>query len=306
MVCTLRYDEAIDRFLTWLTVERGLAANTLLAYQRDLRAFGDHLSQQGEEDQIASISEVQIRNYLARRVSNGLSTASQSRLLSALRGLFRFLVDDDALVSDPTARIEIPKFRRPLPEDLSLDEVEALLAAPSPATAMGLRDRTMLELLYATGLRVSELVGLSMGSAHLEAGYVRVLGKGGKERIVPMGEVARDWLEQFLTTGRNAARSQDRQSRSSEPLFITRLGGSMSRQAFFNLVRKHARRAGINKTISPHRLRHAFATHLLERGADLRSLQLMLGHANIATTEIYTHLSRARLARIHARHHPRG
>ncbi len=298
----IAFDDALDAFLTWIRVEKGLAHNTLLAYLRDLADFRDFVDQ---ED--VAVDEEQVRAWLVHRVEGGISAASQARGMVALRGFYRFLVAEEVLELDPTARIDVPRFNRPLPETLTLDEVEALLGTPDPGGTRGLRDKAMLELLYATGLRVSELVKLQLGELNLEAGFLRVCGKGDKERLVPMGDVARGWLERYLLEVRGVlAGMSDRGRRSTEPVFVTRLGGAMSRQNFHLLIRDHARVAGIRKPVSPHKLRHAFATHLLERGADLRSLQLMLGHADISTTEIYTHLSRARLSRIHAEHHPRG
>ena len=303
-------DEAVDHYLTWLTVERGLAQNTVDAYQLDIAAFRAHA---GEETQPAAVDEETIRGWLAERANQGVRPRSQARGLVALRGLFGFLMDEGLLDRDPTARVDMPRTGRPLPVTLSLDEVEALLAQPDPATLRGLRDRAMLEVLYATGLRVTELVTLPMGALHLESGFLRVIGKGDKERLVPMGDAAREWLERYLEEGRaalpggaSAAVEALGGRNAAEPVFLSRLGRAMTRQGFFKLIGTYARAAGIDRPVSPHKLRHAFATHLLERGADLRSLQLMLGHADISTTEIYTHLSRARLARIHATHHPRG
>jgi len=291
-----------EDYLDWLRIERGLSANTLDAYQRDLSHFGEHIKHRSG----ARVTEEQVRRWLAKRTSEGVSPRSQSRGLIALRGFFKYLLVEKRLERDPTARIELPRLGRPLPETLSLEEVEALLAAPDSRIPREHRDRTMLELLYATGLRVTELVKLNMGQLHLEGGYIRALGKGKKERLVPMGDTARDWLEAYLEDVRSNVCTHTLGCGARDPVFVSRLGRAMSRQNFFGLIRNYATRAGIERTISPHTLRHAFATHLLERGADLRSLQLMLGHADISTTEIYTHLSLTRLARIHQDHHPRG
>jgi integrase/recombinase XerD len=290
------FREAVTAYLTWVRVERGLAAHTVAAYRRDLQDFERRL-EPGAVDQI--VLEDVLR-WLALRNADGIGARSQARGLVALRGLFRHLSDEHGLRTDPTALVEMPRIGRPLPKTLSLDEVDALLAAPERGDPVGLRDAAMLEVLYATGLRVSELVGLRIDQVHLEAGFVRVLGKGRKERIVPLGDVAREAVERYLATARRAPR------RAAEALFISRLDRGLTRQGFFKILRAVALKAGIDRSVSPHQLRHAFATHLLERGADLRSLQLMLGHADIGTTEIYTHLSRARLSRIHAEHHPRG
>jgi integrase/recombinase XerD len=291
------FDGAMRAWLTWLRVEKGAARATIDGYRRDLVDFAKDFDPAPEP---AAVTEPDVLRWLARRAGDGISPRSQARGLVALRGFFRHQLDEGLLAADPTARVELPKTGRPLPVTLSLDEVEALLAAPDVSTKRGVRNRAMVEVLYATGLRVSELCGLQLGQVHLEAGFVRVMGKGRKERIVPLGDVAREWLERYLLTARAPGGKPD------EPIFITRLGGSLTRQGFFKILRELAVVAGIDRPISPHKLRHAFATHLLERGADLRSLQLMLGHADIGTTEIYTHLSRARLVQIHAEHHPRG
>jgi len=297
------FDEALDGFLAWLRVERGLSKNTLLAYQRDLVTLGDAV---GGHTAVRDVTDDDLRCWLAVRAEAGIAPSSQARALSAARTFFHYLVDESVLERDPTARVDRPRVGRPLPASITLDEVEALLSAPDIASARGLRDRAMLEVLYATGLRASELVSLHVGETHLEMGYVRVMGKGRKERVVPLGDAARHWLERYLLEARGVLTRGDRGRREREAVFVTRLGGPMTRQGFFKLIRAYAAQAGITKTISPHTLRHAFATHLLERGADLRSLQLMLGHVSISTTEIYTHLSRARLLAIHAKHHPRG
>ncbi len=297
------FDYAVDDYLDWLRVERGLAENTLKAYQRDLSGFREHVGLHRAPEEV---EDLHVRGWLAMRAESGTSPRTQARGLVSLRGFYRYLLAEERLSADPTARIELPKAGRPLPKSLSLDEVERLLAAPDVDTPRGLRDRAMFEVLYATGLRATELVELRMGQLHLEVGYLQVVGKGDKERLVPLGDVARAWLERYLMLGRDTLTKGDLRRRANEAVFITRLGRGMTRQGFFKMLRIYAEQAEIKQTISPHTLRHAFATHLLERGVDLRSLQLMLGHADISTTEIYTHLSRARLAKIHAEHHPRG
>lgn len=292
----MTFEQAVRSYLTWARVERGLGANTCAAYQRDLSDFARRVEPTSAE----AVATEDVLRWIALRAGEGIAPRSQARGLVALRGLFRHLQDEHGAQHDPTALVELPRIGRPLPQTLTLDEVEALLRAPDPTTQTGLRDATMLEVLYATGLRVSELVGLRLDQVYLEAGYVRVVGKGRKERVVPLGDHARQALETYLVSARGAA------SKSSDPVFVSRLKRGMTRQGFFKILRGVAASAGIFRPISPHQLRHAFATHMLERGADLRSLQLMLGHADIGTTEIYTHLSKARLARIHAEHHPRG
>ncbi|MBV71971.1 MAG: site-specific tyrosine recombinase XerD [Myxococcales bacterium] len=296
-------DAAIDDYLDWLRVERGLSKNTLTAYQRDLLSFVSHLDDGLDLD---GVGEQHVLSWLSHRYQAGVSKRTQSRQLVSLRGFFKYLHVEDILSHNPTQKIELPKVGRPLPKTMTLDDVERLLSTPDVNHKLGLRDRTMFEVLYATGVRVSELVSLEVGQLHLEMGYIRVIGKGRKERLVPLGDVARKWLEHYLMVARHVLTQGDRKRHSSQAVFLSRLGRAMTRQGFFKLVKKYARRADIQGDISPHTLRHAFATHLLERGVDLRSLQMMLGHVDISTTEIYTHLSRARLAQIHAKHHPRG
>ncbi|MEE2756120.1 MAG: site-specific tyrosine recombinase XerD [Myxococcota bacterium] len=296
-------DAAIDDYLDWLRVERGLSKNTLTAYQRDIASFVQHLD---DEIDLDGVSEQHVLSWLSKRYSAGISKRTQSRQLISVRGFFKYLNAEDILSHNPTSRIDLPKVGRPLPKTMTLDDVERLLAAPDVNDKLGLRDRTMFEVLYATGVRVSELVSLEVGQLHLEMGYIRVIGKGRKERLVPLGDVARKWLEHYLMIARSVLTKGDRQRNASLAVFPSRLGRAMTRQGFFKLVKKYASRAEIKGDISPHTLRHAFATHLLERGVDLRSLQMMLGHVDISTTEIYTHLSRVRLAQIHAKHHPRG
>jgi integrase/recombinase XerD len=293
------FDAAIDDFLVWLAVERRLSQNTVHAYRRDLAGFRDVI---GVDTPLEAVDEERVRFWLSVRAKAGVAPRTQARALVALRSFFGHLLEEETLEVDPTRRIELPRIGKPLPKTMSLDEVEALLAAPDLTNGHGLRDRAMLEVLYATGLRVSELVGLTLGGLHLEAGFVRVIGKGDKERIVPLGDVARDWVERYLGDVRRHLPPLS----STAPVFLTRYGTAMSRQNFFKQIRDYALQVGIKAQVSPHVVRHAFATHLLERGVDLRSLQLMLGHADIATTEIYTHLSRARLQQVHAQHHPRG
>lgn len=304
---SLSFDEAVDRFLLWLRIDRGLSVNTIHAYRRDLQSLAEVLGERRCAEPVGAVTEEDLRRWIAARAEDGVAASSQARGLSAVRMLMRFLVDERIIEVDPTARVDMPRAGRPLPKCLSLEDVERLLGAPDTGEPLGLRDRAMLEVLYATGLRVTELVGLTMDELHLEVGYVRVVGKGNKERIVPLGDVARDWLDRYLALSRGVLIERDRRAAAKAPVFPSRLGRPMTRQGFFKRIRALAGSVGIDpRSVSPHVLRHSFATHLLERGADLRSLQLMLGHADIGTTEIYTHLSRARLATIHATHHPRG
>lgn len=293
--------EVIARFADALWMERGLATNTLTSYAADLRAVAQWLAAARGRPLLAARRE-DLLGYLAQLTAGGAKPRTSARRLSALRQFYRYALREGLCRADPTARIDAPKLGRPLPQALTEAEVEQLLAAPDTATAEGFRDRAMLELLYATGLRVSELVGLRPEQLSLAQGLVRVVGKGGKERLVPLGDEAQAWLGRFL----HGPRAELLGGRPAAQLFPTRRGSGMTRQAFWYRVRKHARGAGIHKHLSPHTLRHAFATHLLNHGADLRVVQLLLGHSDLSTTQIYTHVARERLKSLHAVHHPRG
>lgn len=291
----------LAEFLTMLTVERGVADNTLAAYSRDLRRYLAFL----EGEKLTSPAEVSLshlQDFLGRLRDSGLSPRSVARTMSALRTFHRFLAAQGYVQSDPTSLLRTPRLPRTLPSVLSGDEVERLLETPDLSQARGLRDKAMLELLYATGLRVSELLSLTLSALDPTVGFVRCLGKGGKERVVPVGSSALTWIREYLTRGRPSLTAQ----RDSPLIFPGRGGRRLTRQAFWKSIRSYAGKAGIPKRITPHTLRHSFATHLLEHGADLRSVQLMLGHADISTTQIYTHVSRARLKEIHERFHPRS
>ena len=290
----------IELFLDSLWVERGASDHTLTAYGSDLKALATALVAGGKGLRSADRSD--LLDYLATRVQQGAKPRTTARLLSSQRRFYRFLLREGRIQEDPTAQIEAPKLGRPLPKSLTEEDVEALLAAPDTADPLGLRDRAMLELLYASGLRVSELVGLKLGEVSLGQGVVRVFGKGGKERLVPMGEECLEWLQRYLDEGRSALLA----GRMAEAVFVTRRGGPMTRQAFWYLIKRYSRQAGIKSELSPHTLRHAFATHLLNHGADLRVLQMLLGHSDLSTTQIYTHVARERLKSLHAAHHPRG
>ena len=277
-------------------MEVGLSDNTLAAYRSDLLKYTAWLGNR----HITSAEEGDLRAYLASL--QGCSARTLARHLSSLRRLYAYLVREGLTEHDPTAQVEAPRLGRQLPHSLTEREIEALLDAPDSKTPLGLRDRAMLEMLYALGLRVSELISLQLGQVNLRQGVVRVLGKGSKERLVPLGEESIDWLQQFLAQ----ARGELLRGRISEILFPTKRGFGMTRQAFWYLIKRYAAQAGINKFISPHVLRHAFATHLLNHGADLRAVQMLLGHSDISTTQIYTHIAQARLKNLHAQHHPRG
>ncbi|MCF7203347.1 site-specific tyrosine recombinase XerD [Pseudomonas oligotrophica] len=290
----------IDRFLDSLWLEKGLADNTRESYRSDLALFNGWLAEHGLE--LPAIGREAILDHLAWRLENGYKARSTARLLSGLRGFYRYLLREGEIAIDPTLRVELPHIGRPLPKALSEADVEALLAAPEVDEPLGLRDRAMLEVLYACGLRVSELVGLSLEQVSLRQGVLRAFGKGSKERLVPLGEEAMVWLERYLGEARDVLLA----GRPCDALFPSQRGEQMTRQTFWYRIKLHARTAGIAKAISPHTLRHAFATHLLNHGADLRSVQMLLGHSDLSTTQIYTHIARARLQELHAAHHPRG
>jgi integrase/recombinase XerD len=293
-------DPNLDRFLDAVWLEDGLAANTLAAYRRDLTGFAGWLAGQGDAA-LACATDVQLARYFAASFASSRASTANRRLAS-LRRFYRWALRERLIDSDPTLQLAPAKRPPRFPAAISETQVEALLAAPAVETKLGLRDRAMLELLYATGLRVSELVGLKRIELSLNDGLVRVLGKGSKERVVPLGEEAHVWLQRYIDDARPALLA----GRASDALFVTGRAQAMTRQRFWGLIKRYARVAGIHAPLSPHGLRHAFATHLLNHGADLRVVQLLLGHADISTTQIYTHVARERLQALHARHHPRG
>ena len=291
----------IDLFLDALWSERGLSKNTLAAYGRDLKSLADYLNKKNIS--LLESSNSDILEYITHRIKMGSKTRSVARTISSLRRFYRHQLRENAIKEDPSALIELPKLGQALPKTLSESDVEALLAAADLNDDLGLRDRAMLELLYATGLRVSELVSLQYNQLNLQQGVVRVLGKGNKERLVPMGDEAVAWIAQYI----NDSRQNLLKGRGvSDFLFVTRRGTGMTRQAFWYLIKRYAVVAGITSDLSPHTLRHAFATHLLNHGADLRVVQLLLGHSDLSTTQIYTHIAKTRLQSLHAKHHPRG
>uniref|UniRef100_UPI00396A1CA8 site-specific tyrosine recombinase XerD n=1 Tax=Alloalcanivorax marinus TaxID=1177169 RepID=UPI00396A1CA8 len=287
----------IDAWLDGQWLERGLSRHTLESYGRDLRQFGQWLAARGGG--LACCQRLDVLEYLAERV--GISARSLARQLSAMKSFFRWMKRENRIAEDPTLNVARPRLGRPLPKTLSEDEVEALLAAPDLDDPLGLRDRAMLEVLYAAGLRVSELVGLTLSQVNTRQGLVRVVGKGDKERLVPLGEEALHWLARYLRDGRPALLGEDR-----EVLFPGRRGTRMTRQTFWHRIKQLAVRAGVQKPLSPHTLRHAFATHLLNHGADLRVVQLLLGHSDLSTTQIYTHVAQHRLREVYEAHHPRS
>lgn len=290
----------LDAFCDALWLESGLSRNTLSAYRRDLAPFAAWMERRGGS--LVRASAADLGRYL-QSISAARRASSQRRLIASLRRFYRYLLAEGTIATDPMTQIDLPALPARFPKSLSEAQVEALLAAPDAETAFGMRDRTMLEVLYATGLRVTELVSLKLHEVSLDMGVVRVLGKGAKERLVPLGEVAQDWLARYLAESRPVLLA----ARPADVVFVSRRGAQMSRQMFWSLVKRYATRAGIDaRRISPHVLRHAFATHLLNHGADLRVVQMLLGHADISTTQVYTHVARERLKALHAKHHPRG
>ena len=292
--------QLLDQFLDGIWLESGLSANTLAAYRTDLLAFQIWLAKKGLT--LEQVTRADLLAYLAANVRAGLSPRSSARHLSTLRRFYRYLLIQGSTQVDPTADVRSPVIGRPLPKNISEQGVEKLLSTPPRDTALGSRDRAMLETMYASGLRVSELVGLTLNELDLTTGLVRVIGKGGRERIVPLGEEASESLREYL----GQARSDLLKAQLTDAVFVTRRGGPMTRQAFWQLIKRYAQQAGIGAEFSPHSLRHAFATHLLNHGADLRTVQMLLGHTDLSTTQIYTHVARARLQSLHGTHHPRG
>jgi integrase/recombinase XerD len=290
----------IDRFLDAVWMERGLSPNTLAAYRADLTALERWLD--AHDADLTAAKRGDLLSFMASRVEAGARPRSTARQLSSFRRFYRHLVRLGELKEDPTAQIAMPKVGRSLPRSLTEEEVESLLAAPAVSDPLGHRDRTMLEVLYATGLRVSELVNLKLSAVNLNQGVLRIVGKGDRERLIPLGEEAVQWVQQFL----QGPRGEILLERQTDYLFPTRRGDRMTRQAFWHIIKRYARKAGVQKELSPHTLRHAFATHLLNHGADLRVVQMLLGHSDHSTTQIYTHVARERLKDLHSQHHPRG
>ncbi|MFH1753281.1 MAG: site-specific tyrosine recombinase XerD, partial [Candidatus Omnitrophota bacterium] len=295
-------NELIEQFLNFLSVERGLAKNTIESYRSDLIKFASYLNGQ-KAGSIEGVDKNDLLKYLMHLKDDGLASNSISRRLAAIKTFYKFLVNEKYVKENVAAFLESPKLWKKLPEALNIAEVETLITAPDSRNWRGIRDRASLELLYATGMRVSELVGLGLNGVNMDVGFIRCVGKGSKERIIPLGGKAKEALNKYLQKSRTKlVKSGDRDN----SLFLTRLGKKMSRQSFWKMVKAYAKQAGIKKKITPHMLRHSFATHLLEGGADLRTVQEMLGHSDISTTQIYTHINKERLKSIHNKYHPRA
>jgi len=290
----------IDSYLDSIWMEKGLSRNSLESYGRDLSNFAKWLDPQGIR--LLAVVRQNLQIFLSHRFEQGLSARTTARQLSCLRGFYRHFLREKKIQVDPTALVDNPKLGRPLPKSLSEDDIEILLATPNVEDILGLRDRTMLEVLYASGLRITELISLRLHEINLRQGAVRVFGKGSKERLVPLGEEATSWLDRYLKCSRPMLLNQVQ----SDVLFVSTRAQQMTRQTFWHRLKRHAKDAGIDKSISPHTLRHAFATHLLNHGADLRVVQLLLGHSDLSTTQIYTHVANSRMKALHAEHHPRG
>lgn len=306
--CNMRVSEQnaaiLDEFFDALWLEDGLSRNTLQSYRNDLQLFADWLGKQSlkNRESLIDATHSDLLEFLASRVSAKVKASTTSRELSSMKRFYRYLLRQGKISTDPSLNIETPKLLRNLPESLTEAEVELLLNAPDLNSSLGLRDRAMMEVLYASGLRVSELINLKYSQVSQDMGVVRVMGKGRKERLTPLGEESLDWLSRYT----RQSRPQLLQGIVTDTVFVTSRGGAMTRQAFWYLIKRHAQTVGIKKHLSPHTLRHAFATHLLNHGADLRVVQLLLGHADISTTQIYTHIASERLKLLHSKHHPRG
>lgn len=293
--------EIIEMFLDNIWMEHGLSENTLSAYRNDLFNLLRWLAD--SEISISDVKHQHLLEYLAHRVGLGMQPRSGARLLSSIRRFYRYQVKQGIIDKDPSEKIEFPKLGRYLPEVLTEDDVEILLTAPDISKPHGVRDRTMLEVLYACGLRVSELINVQLHQVNMRTGVLRIIGKGNKERLVPFGEQAGDWLEKYFSEARSALLKE---YHDCNVLFVSNRGLGMTRQAFWHVIKRHARAVGIQKHMSPHTLRHAFATHLLNHGADLRVVQMLLGHSDLSTTQVYTHIAQVRLQELHREHHPRG
>lgn len=295
--------DALDDYLHFLRVERQLADNTLTSYERDLKSYIQYMRGVEQLERLGKIERVHILNHLRHLQEMAKTSRTVARHISSIRSFHQFLIREKRSDSDPTVHLEMPQMDKKLPNILSIEEIDALLNSPDTSKASGLRDRAMLELLYASGMRVSECINLDMEDVHLTMGFVRCIGKGGKERIIPLGRAALEANRQYIESGRLTLRNP---SEKTDALFINQRGKRLTRQGFWKLLKQHAQKAGIQKELTPHTLRHSFATHLIENGADLRAVQEMLGHADISTTQIYTHVSKTRLKDVYSQFHPRA
>ncbi len=298
--CIGRSEKFVDQFLDAIWMERGLSQNTLGAYRADLMTLARGLAEKQKSIEVADKAD--LLAFIASRVEGGAKPRSTARQLSSFRRFFRYIMREGVRDTDPTSDIEMPRIGRSLPKTLTEEDVESLLSAPNTDEPLGHRDRAMLELLYATGLRVSELINLKQSQVNFNQGVLRIIGKGDRERLIPLGDESQRWLRDFI----DGPRMEILLERQTDYLFPTRRGDRMTRQAFWHIIKRYAQKAGVRKKMSPHSLRHAFATHLLNRGADLRVVQLLLGHSDLSTTQIYTHVARERLKDLHGEHHPRG
>jgi integrase/recombinase XerD len=298
----VHWQQQIDIYLDALWMEKGFAQNTLSSYRSDLLGFARWLGDSAICSTLAGVQQYNIERYLGFKLAAGSTARSCARLLSCLRGYYQWLYREGVIQLDPTIDVESPKLGKPLPKTLTEADVESLLAAPDLDETLGLRDRAMLELLYACGLRVTELVSLTISQVSFNQGVLRIMGKGSKERLIPMGEEAQYWLQRYMRQTRPELMGE----KQGDVVFPSKRGQVMTRQTFWHRIKHHALTAGISKPISPHTVRHAFATHLLNHGADLRVVQLLLGHSDLSTTQIYTHVAQARMQELHAAHHPRG
>ncbi|MFD5848553.1 site-specific tyrosine recombinase XerD [Cytobacillus pseudoceanisediminis] len=296
-------DDQLRDFIHYLLVEKGLAKNTIVSYERDLKSYLKYLKSEEKISSLESVQRTQIVQFLGFLKKQGKSSKTLARHIASIRAFHQFLLREKAVGHDPSVHIETPQMERSLPKVLNMLEVETLLDFPEIKDHFGLRDKAMLELLYATGIRVSELIGLNIGDVHLTMGFVRCIGKGNKERIVPIGKTASEALEKYLNEGRGKFAPK---KHKDEALFLNHHGKRLSRQGFWKILKRLAQEAGIEKELTPHTLRHSFATHLLENGADLRAVQEMLGHADISTTQIYTHVTKTRLKDVYSQYHPRA
>ncbi|WP_349582068.1 site-specific tyrosine recombinase XerD [Leuconostoc citreum] len=297
---TQQIEYAISDYIHYIRIERGLSENTITSYRQDLNQFGMYLSQ--EHLLLGEVDHIVVLSWLNRLRTNGKSNSSVIRMVTSLRRFFGYLTQENMITHNPMSHVKPPKKAAHLPAVLSFEEIDTLLGVPVPSTPLGMRNRTLLEVMYATGLRVSELVNLKMSDLHIQLGLIQTLGKGDKERIIPIGEVAVDWLERYFA----GARLTLLKAQESPYVFVNDRGGQLTRQGVWKIIKKLVLEAGITKDVSPHTLRHSFATHILENGADLRIVQELLGHADISTTQIYTHISKKRLSEVYDEYHPRA